>query len=669
MISCINRRLVVVTILTLLASASVSRAQEWVGTADATWGNLNNWNPNTVPDAPGAIVTFDNAGNGNTNISLGGSRALNLLQFNGGAAAYNLGVLNSGDTLNFDAGGQIIVDAAVANLQTINAAIATNGDLNLIVANSSLPSSNLGLKLEGGVNLTGFMNLSGAFAGALTIDQPITGASGILSSTITTGSLNLNAQSTYGGGTFFNSTGSGQQGAIRLGVDTVGTPGAITSGPLGTGIITTQSGNPAVFQPVGGDRTIANDWNFVNAIFVGSIATAPLVDPTPHNLTLTGAVNLGSTGRVLTNNLPAGVSLNFGSATVTSNLTLSSVLSFQTQTAISGLTGGGKTVINDPIVNGSGTGGITVQNSAIVVMNNANNTYTGVTTVTGTGGNPGNTSPSPALYINGVKSGAGAVNVNTRCNTSANADVACTGATAATLRGIGLLGGIGSIAGTVTNQGILSPGTAAGAIGTLTFTGNVSNASNPATTGGALTGVAFSSHWAIDLSGATADKIVVGGNLSLSGIDILDVTGTGNAATTFTIATYTGTLTGTFDTLNIPSGYTINYGTGTNSSITLTSPAAGLPGDFNSDGKVDAGDYVTWRKNNGTSNALANDNGLGTPIGVAHYNLWRANFGNPPGAGAGGLSNGAVPEPASMLLIFLSIAGFPVVRARRRATA
>ncbi len=47
----------------------------------------------------------------------------------------------------------------------------------------------------------------------------------------------------------------------------------------------------------------------------------------------------------------------------------------------------------------------------------------------------------------------------------------------------------------------------------------------------------------------------------------------------------------------------------------FTPMLAGLPGDFNSDGKVDAADYVTWRKNNGTNNVLANDNGLGTPIG------------------------------------------------------
>jgi hypothetical protein len=93
-------------------------------------------------------------------------------------------------------------------------------------------------------------------------------------------------------------------------------------------------------------------------------------------------------------------------------------------------------------------------------------------------------------------------------------------------------------------------------------------------------------------------------------------------------------------------------------------PPAGLAGDFNSDGKVDAGDYVTWRKNNGTNNALANDNGLGTPIGPAHYNLWRQNFGNPPGSGSG-LDGAAVPEPAGVVLLAIGLVSI-CLRLRRR---
>ena len=49
----------------------------------------------------------------------------------------------------------------------------------------------------------------------------------------------------------------------------------------------------------------------------------------------------------------------------------------------------------------------------------------------------------------------------------------------------------------------------------------------------------------------------------------------------------------------------------------LAVPAApGIPGDFNFDGFVDAADYVTWRKTDGT------------PAG---YNVWRTHFGQPAG--------------------------------------
>jgi hypothetical protein len=88
----------------------------------------------------------------------------------------------------------------------------------------------------------------------------------------------------------------------------------------------------------------------------------------------------------------------------------------------------------------------------------------------------------------------------------------------------------------------------------------------------------------------------------------------------------------------------------------------GQPGDFNGDGSVDAADYVVWRKNNGTNNALPNDNGLGTPIGPAHYDLWRQYFGLSPGGAA---VAGPVPEPASMFLaLFVAMFCFGTQRGR-----
>jgi hypothetical protein len=68
---------------------------------------------------------------------------------------------------------------------------------------------------------------------------------------------------------------------------------------------------------------------------------------------------------------------------------------------------------------------------------------------------------------------------------------------------------------------------------------------------------------------------------------------------------------------------------------------AALAGDYNGDGKVNAADYVLWRKDPASH---GNDPG--------GYNAWRANFGSPPGSGAGaGSQFGAVPEPSAIVLL------------------
>jgi hypothetical protein len=93
--------------------------------------------------------------------------------------------------------------------------------------------------------------------------------------------------------------------------------------------------------------------------------------------------------------------------------------------------------------------------------------------------------------------------------------------------------------------------------------------------------------------------------------------------------------------------------------------SAGTPGDYNNNGFVDAADYVVWKDNEGTNNPLPN-NTIAGPIGQLHYNQWRANFGKPPGSGAGlaESANLAVPEPTAWILwLGMAVAGTLIRRA------
>jgi len=87
----------------------------------------------------------------------------------------------------------------------------------------------------------------------------------------------------------------------------------------------------------------------------------------------------------------------------------------------------------------------------------------------------------------------------------------------------------------------------------------------------------------------------------------------------------------------------------------LTPNIVTLSGDYNQDGKVDAADYVVWRKNP--------SNFGGNPTG---YNTWRANFGAMSGSG-GSASAWGVPEPSSIVLATVAIIGLISIARRRRS--
>jgi hypothetical protein len=74
---------------------------------------------------------------------------------------------------------------------------------------------------------------------------------------------------------------------------------------------------------------------------------------------------------------------------------------------------------------------------------------------------------------------------------------------------------------------------------------------------------------------------------------------------------------------------------------------AGIAGDYNDDGVVNAADYVLWRKGGPLQNQMDDPDHI-TP---QDYVEWRARYGNTSGIGAGGgLGIQRVPEPSTIVL-------------------
>jgi autotransporter-associated beta strand protein len=184
----------------------------------------------------------------------------------------------------------------------------------------------------------------------------------------------------------------------------------------------------------------------------------------------------------------------------------------------------------------SGGGSITKSGTGTATLT-ADNSYSGTTTI-----NAGGT-----LRINGTQSGTGNVNVASG----------------------GTLGGTGTLPGAVN---IVSGATLAPGAGIGTFT-----------TGSSTRTTTISGTLKIEYDGAAGtatDLLICGDALTIGAASILDFDATGSPLTApaYVIASYAGTLTGTFATVtDLPAGYTLvyNYNNGVNSqNIALVSPFA-----------------------------------------------------------------------------------------------
>ncbi len=219
----------------------------------------------------------------------------------------------------------------------------------------------------------------------------------------------------------------------------------------------------------------------------------------------------------------------------------------------------------------------------------------------------------------------------------------------------GTLGGTGSVGGLVTaNSGAhLAPGTS---IGTITMAGGLT------TNAGSILDFELGTP-------TTGDKINVtlAGGLTLNGGTVNLINAGGLGAGAYTLIDYAATLGGAVGNLALgtqPAGFSYSLVNNAGStSIDLMVSLAGVPGDYNNNGSVDAADYVLWRKGGPLANEVDNP---GT-VNAHDYTEWRSRFGN-SGSGTGSGATGsasasaAVPEPNATTLCVLCA----LLLARRR---
>lgn len=208
----------------------------------------------------------------------------------------------------------------------------------------------------------------------------------------------------------------------------------------------------------------------------------------------------------------------------------------------------------------------------------------------------------------------------------------------------------------VVNEGVFDPGLRVGSVSVARFSQAAAGTTK------------------LDLGGTTAglgyDQINSSTAAVLNGVlDIDLVEGfTPTAGNAFTLIT-ADDVSGHFSALDLPSlpaglVWGVHYNT---TNVVLTVAA----GDFDRNGVVDAADYAVWRDTLGSSVAAysgADGNGDGI-ISADDYSVWKNSFNwinsstASDASGSGSLTPGAVPEPASLVLL---LAGALLASAKRR---
>lgn len=589
-----------------------------------------------APRGGGWATSF--AANRNITVNTGGTldTTTHALGGLGGATRPNNIVINEDAIWKLNNEQQLPNTALTLNAGIVNGPGDVRGGGTIATVAHSTKSSVINAPVGTGNGVVTFNTADGDVATDLSVTGAIAGGNAITKTgagtMVTTGNNSYAGGTNLNGGVLVASSVADAGGVGSIGVYTTGSPGYLgiandaTFRYTGTGSETTarnlwidtgtQNKTIDVVSATA-SLTFSGTAGNINKPFTkAGLGTLTLVD----SIVTDGAVTVSAGRLILTgNNSHTGVttitggSLEIGSGGSSGTLgsgavTNNASLIINRDNALS---------VGNAI---SGTGTLTQSGSGTTTLT-GNNDYTGSTVISagalevGAGGTTGtlgsgavtnNTSlifnRSDALTVANEISGTGTLTKNAGGTLTLTGSSTYSGAT--TVAAGTLLANNTSGSATGTSAVSVSAGAVLG--GTGSISGSVSIAATgsiaPGVTIGQLTtgAVTLAGTYTCDVDATTSDVLAVNGNIDLTGAT-LAINGT-MTASSYTIATYTGTRTGSFTiTPALPAGYEIDYSTagvikiaksGYGSWASVNAPTGNADDDFDGDGVSNAIEYV-----------------------------------------------------------------------------